>query len=36
MSDNYEHYDNPLLTRYASAQMSRIWAEAYRVRSGLS
>jgi adenylosuccinate lyase len=25
MSDNYEHYDNPLLTRYASAQMSRIW-----------
>ncbi len=26
MTDIYEHYDNPLLTRYASAEMSRIWS----------
>src|SRR3990172_5248117 len=26
MSDDYQHYDNPLTTRYASREMSHLWS----------
>ena len=28
MSDQHEHYDNPLIARYASREMSRLWSPA--------
>lgn len=33
MPDDPQHYDNPLITRYASAEMSRLWSPDHKFRT---
>ena len=33
MPDDPQHYDNPLITRYASAEMSRLWSPEHKFRT---